>query len=141
MSAWHDPDRTVVDAFLENRSSGREADPRIAGSFAASKMLPAASGGRPADARRLAEGNGKRWRLSTLLNQVCIVDRFLDHLVEIGLIADNPIAVLRRQYNVKQSKPIWRALASPIPTRPSPRYDGLHPSAACWATSCAIMSR
>ncbi|KAK0341834.1 hypothetical protein LTR94_024769, partial [Friedmanniomyces endolithicus] len=57
----------------------------------------------------------KRWRLSTLLNQVCIVDRFLDHLVEIGLIADNPVAALRRRYNVKQSKPIWRALASPNP--------------------------
>jgi hypothetical protein len=66
----------------------------------------------------------RRWRLSTLLNQVCIVDRFLDHLVEIGLIANNPIALLRSQYNVKQSKPIWRALASPIPTRPWPRCDG-----------------
>jgi integrase/recombinase XerD len=69
----------------------------------------------------------KRWRLSTLLNQVCIVDRFLDHLVEIGLIANNPVAVLRRQYNVKQNKPIWRALASPIPTRPWPHCDGLRP--------------
>jgi hypothetical protein len=131
MSAWHDPDRTVVDAFLENRSSGREADRPIAGSFAASKMLPAASGGGPADARGLAEGHGKRWRLSTLLNQVCIVDRFLDHLVEIGLIANNPIALapsVQRQTN----KPIWRALASPIPTRPWPRCDGLRPSAACW---------
>ncbi|KAJ8139350.1 hypothetical protein OY671_007438, partial [Metschnikowia pulcherrima] len=57
----------------------------------------------------------KRWRLSTSLNQVCSVDRFLDHLVEIGSIADNPVAVLRRQYNVKQSKPIWRASASANP--------------------------
>src|SRR3546814_8966909 len=54
----------------------------------------------------------RRWRMSTLLNQVCIVDRFLDHLAEIGLIADNPIVALRRRYNVKHSKPIWRALAS-----------------------------
>ena len=57
----------------------------------------------------------KCWRMPTLLNQVCIVDRFLDHLVEIGLIAENPVAVLRHRYNVKQSKPIWRALASPNP--------------------------
>lgn len=57
----------------------------------------------------------KRWRMPTLLNQVCIVDRFLEHLVEIGLIAENPVAVLRRQYNAKQNKPIWRALASPNP--------------------------
>src|SRR3546814_16572555 len=57
----------------------------------------------------------RRWRMSTLLNQVCIVDRFLDHLAEIGLIADNPIVALRRRYNVKHSKPIWRALASSNP--------------------------
>src|SRR3546814_17173687 len=44
-----------------------------------------------------------------------IVDRFLDHLAEIGLIADNPIVALRRRYNVKHSKPIWRALASSNP--------------------------
>src|SRR3546814_17123071 len=56
-----------------------------------------------------------RSRMSTLLNQVCIVDRFLDHLAEIGLIADNPIVALRRRYNVKHSKPIWRALASSNP--------------------------
>jgi integrase len=56
-----------------------------------------------------------RWRSPTLLNQVCIVDRFLDYLVEMGLIANNPVAELRRQHNVKQNKPIWRALASPSP--------------------------
>jgi len=57
----------------------------------------------------------KRWRLATLLNMVCIVDRFLNHLVEIGLIANNPVAALRSRYNVKQNKPIWRALASSNP--------------------------
>jgi hypothetical protein len=83
----------------------------------------------------------KRWRLSTLLNQVCIVDRFLDHLVEIGLIADNPLpcfAVSTTSNKASRSGGRW---LPPIPTRPSPRCDALHPSAACWATSCAIMSR
>jgi integrase len=56
-----------------------------------------------------------RWKLLTLLNQVCIVDRFLDYLVQNELIASNPVAELRRQHNIKQNKPIWRALASPDP--------------------------
>ena len=42
-----------------------------------------------------------RWKLSTLLNQVCIVDRFLDYLVQNELIASNPVAELRRQHNIK----------------------------------------
>jgi hypothetical protein len=57
------------------------------------------------------------------------------------LIADNPIVALRRRYNVKHSKPIWRALASSNPDEELAACDSLHPSAACWATSCAIMSR
>ena len=55
------------------------------------------------------------WQPSTLLHRARIVDRFLDHLVELELIASNPIAVLRAEYNVKQSRPIWRALASRMP--------------------------
>jgi integrase len=56
-----------------------------------------------------------RGRAPALLNQTHIVDRFLDYLVEMGLIANNPIAELRRLHNVAQNKPIWRALASPSP--------------------------
>lgn len=41
MSAWHDPDRTVVDAFLVKSQFRPEAYRHIAGSFAPSKMLPA----------------------------------------------------------------------------------------------------
>ena len=55
------------------------------------------------------------WHPSTLLHRARIVDRFLDHLVEIKMIASNPIAMLRREYSVKQSRPIWQALASSMP--------------------------
>jgi integrase/recombinase XerD len=52
---------------------------------------------------------------ATLLHRARIVDRFLDHLVERGLITSNPIAVLRSELSVKQSRPIWQALASRKP--------------------------
>lgn len=116
MSAWHDPDRTVIEAFLgkpQFRPGGRPTYRWFLRSFeTVARRHPAV------DLQMLdvwLKEMEKRWRMPTLLNQVCIVDRFLDHLVEMGLIAENPVAVLRRQYNVKQSKPIWRALASPDP--------------------------
>ena len=58
---------------------------------------------------------GTCWHPSTLLHRARIVDRFLDHLVEMKMIASNPIAMLRGEYSVKQSRPIWQALASSMP--------------------------
>lgn len=52
---------------------------------------------------------------STLLHRTRIVDRFLEHLVEIGAIERNPVAALRDECNIKQCMPIWRALASRDP--------------------------
>ena len=116
MSAWHDPDRTVVDAFLVKSQFRPGSVPTYRWFLCTFEDVARRH---PAVDRQMLDAwlkeMQKRWRLSTLLNQVCIVDRFLDHLVEIGLIADNPVAALRRRYNVKQSKPIWRALASPNP--------------------------
>lgn len=137
MSAWHDPDRTVIDAFLEKSQFRPGSRPTYRWFL---RSFEDAARRHPAVDRQMLDAwlkaMEKRCRLATLLNQVCIVDRFLDHLVEIGLIADNPVAVLRRRYNVKQSKPIWRALASPNPDealaalrRPAPprqRAGGLH---------------
>ena len=65
--------------------------------------------------RRWKSGFGKAEHIGIhrpLLHRARIVDRFLDHLVEQGLITSNPIAVLRSEYSVKQSRPIWQALAS-----------------------------
>ncbi|WP_292521222.1 tyrosine-type recombinase/integrase [Mesorhizobium sp.] len=52
---------------------------------------------------------------STLLHRTRIVDRFLEHLVEIGAIQRSPVAALRDECNIKQCMPIWRALASRDP--------------------------
>ena len=116
MSAWHDPDRTVVDAFLVKSQFRPGSVPTYRWFL---RSFEGVARHHTAVDRRMLETWLKemenQWRLQTLLNQVCIVDRFLDHLVEIALIVDNPVATLRRQYNVKQSKPIWRALASPNP--------------------------
>jgi len=118
MSAWLDPGRIVVDAFLEQSRFRAGSRPTYRWFL---RSFEDVARRHPAVDRQMLDAWLKevepRWRLSSLLNQVCIVDRFLDYLVEIGLIADNPIAALCRQYNVKQRKPIWRALASPNPDK------------------------
>lgn len=132
MSAWHDPDRTVIDAFLEKsqfRPGSRPTYRWFLRSFEDVALR------HPAVDRQMLEdwlgGMAAQWKLSTLLNQVCIVDRFLDYLVQNELITSNPVAALRRQHNIKQNKTIWRALASPNPDealadlhRPAP-YDSV----------------
>lgn len=116
MSAWHDPDRTVIDAFLEKsrfRPGSRPTYRWFLRSFEDVARRHSA-----VDRQVLEDWLGDmatRWKLSTLLNQVCIVDRFLDYLVQNALIASNPVAELRRRHNIKQNKPIWRALASRDP--------------------------
>jgi integrase/recombinase XerD len=55
------------------------------------------------------------WSGSTLLHRARIVNRFLDFLVQEGLVASNPIADLRAEYCVKSSKAILRALLTPDP--------------------------
>ena len=56
-----------------------------------------------------------RWASTTRLHRTRIIDRFLDHLEETGAIARNPVAALRDACNIKQCKPVWRALASREP--------------------------
>lgn len=58
-----------------------------------------------------------RWSESTRMHRTGIVDRFLEHLVQTGRIDQNPIAALRAECNIKQCKPVWRALASSCPDR------------------------
>src|SRR3546814_16847539 len=86
MSAWHDPDRTVVDAFLVKSQFRPGSVPTyrwFLRTFEDVARRP------PAVDRQMLEAwlkeMARRWRMSTLLNQVCIVDRFLDHLAELGL--------------------------------------------------------
>lgn len=58
-----------------------------------------------------------RWVASTRLHRTRIIDRFLDHLAQTGSIERNPVAALREVCNIKQCKPVWRALASDTPDR------------------------
>ncbi|MEE9926340.1 MAG: tyrosine-type recombinase/integrase [Brucella anthropi] len=58
-----------------------------------------------------------RWASATRLHRTRIIDRFLDHLEETGAIERNPVASLREACNIKQCKPVWRALASSDPDR------------------------
>lgn len=55
----------------------------------------------------------KHWPRSTLLHRARIVNRFLDFLVDEGLIVSNPVAELRAECCVKSSQPILRALVAP----------------------------
>lgn len=116
MSAWPDPDRTVVADFLQ--ASQFEQRSCLTYRCILRSFDDVARRHQVVDRQMLVAWLNemeKRWQSPSLLNQVCIVDRFLDYLVEMGLIANNPVAVLRSQHNVKQNKPIWRALASRSP--------------------------
>jgi integrase/recombinase XerD len=57
------------------------------------------------------------WATSTRLHRTRIIDRFLDHLMQTRAIDQSPIVALREACNIKQCKPIWRALASDTPDR------------------------
>jgi integrase/recombinase XerD len=46
-----------------------------------------------------------------------LVDRFLDWMVEQGAIARNPFAELRKEYGLRKTRPIVRALLSADPDR------------------------
>jgi len=58
----------------------------------------------------------------------CLVDRFLDWMVATGACSANPFALLRKQYALKNTRPIVRALLSADPKqalkelRPLPRF-------------------
>ena len=117
MNAWPDPDRTVVACYLATLRL-RSAHSRTCYRQVLHGFQDVAERHSAIDRQTLEDWlreSGARWHPSTLLHRAGIVDRFLDHLVEMQLIASNPIAVLRGEYSVKQSRPIWQALASPMP--------------------------
>jgi hypothetical protein len=119
MIAWPDSDRVLITSYLGTLRL-RSANSRTYYRQVLHGFQDVAE--RYADMDRQAieawlQEWGASWRRSTLLHRARIVDRFLDHLVEMHAIARNPIAVLRCEYSVKQSNPIWRALASTDPDR------------------------
>jgi len=116
MTAWTDHDRTIISRYLGQlrlSSHARSVYAQVLRDFQA-----VAERRRAVDRKTLEAWLrewGKHWQPSTLLHRARIVDRFLDHLVELELITSNPIAVLRSEASVKQSRPIWQALASRKP--------------------------
>jgi integrase/recombinase XerD len=115
-AAWIDPDRKIVSRYLGQlrlSSHARSVYAQVLRDFQA-----VAERRRAVDRKTLEAWLrewGKNWQPSTLLHRARIVDRFLDHLVELKLITSNPVAVLRSELSVKQSRPIWQALASRKP--------------------------
>lgn len=117
MTVWPDPDRAIVSRYL-GKLRLRSSHARSVYRQVLDGILAVAERRQAIDRRALEEWlreNGTRWQPSTLLHRARIVDRFLDHLVELELIASNPISVLRLELSVKQSRPIWQALASRKP--------------------------
>lgn len=119
MTTWPDPDRTIITRYLANLRL-RSVTSRIYYRQALHSFQDVVERHPGLDhqtLQRWLQENATRWRPSTLLGHARIVDRFLDHLVGLELIAENPIVELRGEYSVKQSRPIWRALASAMPDR------------------------
>jgi len=48
------------------------------------------------------QASSSRWAATTRLHRTRIIDRFLDHLLEIGAIERNPVGDLRDARNIKQ---------------------------------------
>lgn len=116
MTAWIDPDRKIVSRYLRQLRLGSNAH------YVYSQVLQdfqAVADRRGVIDQKTLEVWLREWgahrQRSTLLHRARIIDRFLDHLVRLKLIRSNPIATLRLELSVKQSQPIWRALASRKP--------------------------
>lgn len=116
MTAWIDPDCKIISRYVGQLRLGSHA--RFVYTQVLRDFQSVAERRRVVD-RKTLEAWLREWgahrQRSTLLHRARIVDRFLDHLVELKLIDRNPIAVLRSELSVKQSRPIWRALASRKP--------------------------
>jgi integrase/recombinase XerD len=123
MSVWPDEDGSVIARYLRKlrlRSrNGRTYYRQILCSFqdvARQHQDTPGHVGRDVVEAWL-RGWAGQWQRSTLLHRANILNRFLDHLVREDMIASNPIAGLRDQYSVKQTKPILQALMAKDPDR------------------------
>ena len=96
MTAWPDTDHAIVSRYLGQlrlSSHARSVYAQVLHDFQA-----VAEQRRTIDQKTLQVWLREwkaHWQPTTLLHRARIVDRFLDHLVELKLITSNPIAVLR----------------------------------------------
>ena len=119
MTTWPDPERLLIARYLAGfglRSTNRRTHyKQVLHSFqdVAERHAKLDQDVLVAWLRALSD----RWAASTLLHRTRIVDRFLDHLVQIEAIDRNPVIPLREACNIRQCRPVWQALASDIPDR------------------------
>ena len=121
MKTWPDTDRAVVARYLGQLRLRHPISPtnyrQALHSFqeiVVRTQCPPSQVSRDALEAWLSE-RAMHWSGSTLLNRARIVNRFLDFLVQEGLVASNPVAGLRAEYCVNSSKAILRALLTPDP--------------------------
>lgn len=119
MTTWPDPDRMIIARYLATlgmrSTNSRTYYKPVLHSFQDVAERHAELG-QDVLVAWLRESSD-RCAAATLLHRTRIIDRFLDHLLETGAIERNPVATLREACNIKQCKPVWRALASDSPDR------------------------
>ncbi len=119
MTTWPDPERLLIARYLAGfglrSTNSRTHYKQVLHSFQDVAERHAELGQDVLVAWLRASSD--RWAASTLLHRTRIVDRFLDHLVQIEAIDRNPVIALRETCNIRQCKPVWQALASDIPDR------------------------
>jgi integrase/recombinase XerD len=123
MKNWPDRNGSAVDRFLRQRRIRHPQTPKTYRRILRGFLDVVKRCERPASrvSRRTLQiwlrERGTEWSPSTVLHRACIVNRFLDFLVQEGSIASNPIAELRTRYCVNSSEAILRALLAAEPDR------------------------
>lgn len=119
MTMWPDPDRQLIVRYLAgldlHTTKSRTYYKQALNSFQNVAERHAELGQDVLVA--WLQASSTLWAATTRLHRTRIIDRFLDHLLEIGAIECNPVVVLRDACNIKQCMPVWRALASPDPNQ------------------------
>lgn len=123
MSSWPDSHGSAIDRFLRQRRLRHLQTPKTYRRILRGFQDVVKRGERSASrvSRHTLQlwlhERGAEWSASTVLHSACIINRFLDFLVQEGSIASNPITELRTRYCANSSEAILRALLAPEPDR------------------------
>lgn len=133
MTIWPDPERQLIVRYLAgldlHSTNSRSYYKQTLNSFQDVAERGAELGKEVLVA--WLQASSTRWAATTRLHRTRIIDRFLDYLAQAGAISASPVATLREACNIKQCRPVWRALASSNPRWPNCASPDR--SAACWA--------
>jgi len=121
MKTWPDTDGSTIDRYLSQLRLRCPTTPiyyrqalRSFQELIARRQCSSAQVSRD-DLEAWLRERAAHWPQPTLLHRARIVNRFLDFLVQEELIGSNPIADLRKEYCIKGSRAILRALLAPDP--------------------------